>query len=229
MRSGRRWSKVTKALKDIVIEGPKIGAGGIGNPFEKGVQMGALIDDAAYARIKQGINLAIELKAKIYGVLDANSPSSNLPLPKGSAHFVNPVMIDWSEVQNKNPETNKKIFDFIKEAETFGPLVHIVHPVKDLNHAIEITKALDKHKLAGAIFTASEDDFKKYKSETGVNSVVHNGAPKDPSPKGMHGTKGEAGVGGENHFANFTAKFHTLHQKPDGLGKGNYIIKSSAQ
>lgn len=200
-----RAKEVAEQLGKICDTGPEIGKGGIGNPFETGVKMGPLVDDGAYRKMQATIELAGQLGAKVHGKLDAKTENSNLPIPdKGpkGGHWVNPIVIDWSKVEGD--EKKKEVYKFIKEQdEIFGPLVHIIHPVKNLEEAIQKTNELDKHKLSGAIYTKDPKEAERYQDETNITSLTVNGAPKDLSPDGVHGHPGELYVGGHNHFKNY--------------------------
>ena len=226
---------VAEKLEAMCAGGAITGSGGIGNPFiaatkkldqngtlelDKdgkpieipGTRIGALVDNGAYKGMQEMITLASRVGATVHGKLDANMEGSNLP--KGG-HWVNPIAIDWSEAE-KNPENAKEIYAKIKEKEIFGPLIHIMSPVKDIEEAITKTNELDTHNLASAIFTKSEAIKNKYFKETNAVSQSWNEAPSDKSPKGEHGhpdkrhglpihsaaPDGEKSIriGGDNHF-----------------------------
>lgn len=230
-------------LVELVDKGPKVGPGGIGNPMEKGTVIGTLIDDHAYVRIKVGEALMADIGGKLVGDFDTNKEEAK-NLPKGSPHFVSPVIFDLRNVDidftkpivkashSYIMDKNSKILNYMAGNETFGPAANIIKPVnsegtpeENLNKIIKIANVIDpKHKLIAAVYSADAKDAEIFKKGTGVNTVTLNGAPKDPSPAGMHGKAGEPGVGGENHFLNFTKHFEVLHKhKPDGLGEGAYV------
>lgn len=193
---------VAKHVEAMCV-GTKIAPGGIGNPFtpaklkmredgkpielEAGTKIGPLVDNGAYEAMKAMIKLAGEVGAEVHGTLDANVEGSKLP--KGG-HWVNPIAIDWSKAR-QDPETTKKIHAKIKEKEIFGPLIHIISPVQDLNEAIKKTNELDTHNLASAIFTKDAAVKDKYFEKTYAISQTWNDAPSDKSPGGEHGHPNE--------------------------------------
>lgn len=191
---------VTDALKRLCEDGPKEGE--IGNPWREGVKMGPLVDRNAHQRMADAIELAKKMGATVHGKL---SVSNNLVPQAGDegSCWVNPIVIDWSKASFENPRLRKS-WDNMMENEIFGPLLHIVHPVKDLQGAIDRCNERDaKHGLAGAIFTKNPDDVEEYYSNVRVKSLFVNGAPKDLSPWGGHGHPGESGIGGDTHFLQY--------------------------
>jgi len=196
---------VTDALKALCDHGPA--ADEIGNPFKKGIKMGPLVDRGAHQKMKEAIALAHELGAEVHGKLEVSN--NIVPLASSEdSYWVNPIVIDWTKVDTRNPENARKLNDCFKD-EIFGPLVHIVHPVKDLSEAIATTKQLDNHGLAAAIFTNDEADVARFEREVSVTSLAVNGAPKDQSPRGAHGHPGLATIGGDNHFVMYANKSTT--------------------
>lgn len=200
--------KVAKQLAAICAN-PIVGSGGVGNPFTAatkkldkdgnpelkdgkpieipGTKIGPLVDKGAYKSMQEMIALANRVGAEVHGTLDANVEGSNLP--KGG-HWVNPIAIDWSKAK-QDPATTKEIYAKIKEKEIFGPLLHIMSPVQDVNAAIKKTNELDTHNLASAIFTKSETTKNDYFSKTYAISQSWNEAPADKSPGGEHGHPNE--------------------------------------
>jgi len=202
--------KVAEQLEVVCGANAKHGSGGIGNPFTgatkkldgdgnpeldkdgkpieiPGTKIGPLVDNGAYKSMQEMITLAKRVGAEVHGTLDANVEGSNLP--KGG-HWVNPIAIDWSKAK-QDPATTKEIYTKIKEKEIFGPLLHIMSPVQDVNAAIKKTNELDTHNLASAIFTKSEETKNDYFSKTYAISQTWNDAPSDKSPGGEHGHPNE--------------------------------------
>jgi len=184
--------EVAKKLKEICEAGPQPGAGGIGNPFSSGTKIGPLVDKKAFERMEEVEQQAKALGATVHGTLKV---SNNLIPQKGI--WVNPVVIDWSTAK-KDAQTTKEIHKIITQGEIFGPLVHLIRPVKNIDEAISVTNELDKHNLAGAIYTANKDDVTKYINGTQITSLQHNGPPKDMSPDGYHGHPGEIPIGNDH-------------------------------
>lgn len=232
---------VAEELEAKCADGPVIGRGGIGNPFtakrietgpdgkpvlgkdgkpkeESGTQIGPLVDASAYERMKAIIELANtdEYKAlgvKVHGKLDANT--GNAHLPEGG-RWVNPVVIDWSGAL-KDKDKAKKIYDLIKKDEVFAPLVHIIHPVKNIEEAIHLTNDLDTHNLASAIFTSNDKTKETFFAKTFAVSKAHNKAPKDESPVGHHGHPDEKQIGGDDHFKHYTQLIKVVMDKAKSL------------
>jgi acyl-CoA reductase-like NAD-dependent aldehyde dehydrogenase len=186
---------VVKHLEAFCEDGPK---GAMGNPFKEGIKMGPLVDGNAHQKMMEAIALAKKLNAKVYGALPV---SDNVIKQAGNSgsHWVNPIVIDWSGVDMSSTDNVKAVHDCLKN-EIFGPLLHIVHPVKKVEDAIALTNELDTHGLAGAIFTQNQLDIEKYQDGTRITSLAVNGAPKDQSPRGEHGHPGLDAIGGDNHF-----------------------------
>ena len=196
---------VTAALKDICETGPKPTE--IGNPFKKGVKMGPLVDSGAHQKMKEAIALAHELGATVSGNLEVSNNVVPLAAAENS-YWVNPIVIDWSNVDTRNAENVRRMNECFRD-EIFGPLIHIVHPVKTLDEAIDVTKTLDNHGLAAALFTNDKNDIKRFETEVNVTSLAINGAPKDQSPKGPHGHPGLATIGGDSHFKRYASQATT--------------------
>lgn len=196
---------VTDALKALCDQGPQEGE--IGNPFKRGIKMGPLVDRGAHQKMVEAIALARELGAEVHGHL---AVSNNIVPLAGSpdSYWVNPIVIDWSKVDMSNPENVRRLDECFSH-EIFGPLVHIVHPVKTLDEAIETAKKLDTHNLAGAIFTNNEEDVARYEQELDVTSLAVNAAPKDQSPRGPHGHPGRPKIGGPTHFGLYSDRGNT--------------------
>jgi len=200
---------VTEALKTICDTGPKPDE--IGNPFKAGIKMGPLVDRGAHQKMKDAIALAKELGATVHGHLEVSNNIVPLAAAEDS-YWVNPVVIDWSKVDMKNAENARRLNECFKN-EIFGPLIHIVHPVKTLDEAIDVTKNLDNHGLAAALFTGDVKDIEHYGLEVSVTSLAINGAPKDQSPRGPHGHPGLATIGGDSHFGLYSSKSTTANMR----------------
>lgn len=187
-------SDVTEALKNICKHGlPGSNAANpfnIGNPFKSGIQMGPMVDRNSHQAMKQAIELAHTLGAEVSGNIDVNNNIVPLAGAEGS-YWVNPIVIDWSDV--------------MKDAKK-AALVHIVQQVDTLDEAIAVTKKLDTHGLAAALFTGDPEDVVNYGAEVSVTSLAVNLAPKDQSPNGPHGHPGLATIGGDDHFSLYAQK-----------------------
>jgi len=187
---------VIRELSDIADRG--MSPNEIGNPFKDGVIMGPLVDKGAHQRMEAAIELAHKLGAEVHGELRVGDNIVPQARAEGS-YWVNPIVIDWSKVDLSHGDNAKQVHDCLKE-EIFGPLIHIVHKVKDLDEAIATTNKYDSHGLAGAIFTARQEDADRYIQETNITSISVNEIPKDLSPGGKHGHPGLPKIGGNTHF-----------------------------
>lgn len=198
---------VVESLKDICRHGlpgsDPANPFGIGNPFDAGVQMGPMVDRNSHQAMKQAIELAQQLGAEVCGHIDVSNNVVPLAGSDGS-YWVNPIVIDWSKVMG-DPDKALQVQNVLKN-EIFGPLVHIVQKVNTLDDAIAVTKKLDNHGLAAAIFTGNAADVEHYAHEVSVTSLAVNGAPKDQSPRGPHGHPGLATIGGGDHFGLYSQK-----------------------
>ncbi len=208
--------EVADALKEICEQGPAVGNGGIGNPFSQGTKIGPLADAKALERMQTAMIEAKKLGATIHGELNGHING----LPAGG-NWVNPIVIDWSTMK-ETPEKIQSMNNIIKREEIFAPLIHIIHPVRDLQQAINIANYLDDtHKLAGAIYTVNDEDHRLYKKETKITSLAKNSAPKDVSPDLKHGHPNITGIGDENHFVPYSKpKIAVADEKETFVGAG---------
>lgn len=188
--------KIIDAIEKTCDEGPGIE---LGNPFKTGVKMGPLVDPMAHENMQKAITLAEKLGGHVHGTLHF-TPSEHNHAPTqaylDSTYWVKPVTIDWRDV----PEENMPAVRELIHNEIFGPLLQVIKPFNGIKEAIAITNDQDTHKLAGAVYSANEQDAVDFQNGTKVTSVVHNGVPKDQSPYGPHGHPGRATIGGDTHF-----------------------------
>jgi len=169
----------------------------IGNPFHPGTKIGPLVDHHAYLKMQDMIATAKKFGATIYGQMDVNNnsiPQAHL----SHALFVSPVIIDWSAIHD--PSRIGHIYAMIKH-EIFAPLLHIIHPIHQLDDAVAITNTLDKQRLAGSLFSCDNNEITTYRTSTSLTSLTINGAPKDHSPYAVHGHPGSNKIGGDKHFS----------------------------
>lgn len=199
--------EAVKALEALCEKGP-LPHQDIGNPFAPGVKIGPLVDKSAHQKMQGAINLATELGARVYGKMGV-SDKVRPKTPDTVSLWVNPVVIDWSAVDMSKGDNAARVHECVTN-EIFGPLLHILPTVKTLDEAIAVTGRLDTHGLAGAIFTASNDDENYYRQHTRITSIMRNAAPKDQSPKFEHGHPGMPRIGGSHHFQ----RYADLRQTP---------------
>lgn len=170
----------------------------IGNPFSKGTKMGPLVDRGARQKMEEAIVLAEEVGAKVYGTLKANSNAIPMALNDNS-FWVQPVMIDWSTADLTDEKKAARVKTVLGE-EIFGPLIHVLPRIEGIDAAVAVTNKYDTHGLAGAIFSANDDEVAKYAAGVRVTSLTVGDAPKDRSPNGPHGHPGVSPIGGSGHF-----------------------------
>lgn len=125
----------------------------IGNPLEKGVLMGPVVNEAAVI----AYNGALQLVTKEGGtVLCGGAMVSG----QSSALYVEPTIV-------RAPKTMPLL-----QEETFAPILYIVG-VKDLNEAIEIQNAVPQG-LSSAIFTNSMKAAEQFLSVVGSDCGIAN-------------------------------------------------------
>ena len=190
---------VLNALFKHCADGP---GKSLGNPFTKGVEMGPLVDGYAHQKMQEAKDLAERLGAKVYGNLKVNSEHIPQSLNQHS-FWVNPIAIDWRSANLTN-DANAQDFYKCLTHEIFGPLIHVLPQIRNLDEGIAQTNILDTHGLAGAIFTNDLHDIRRYQEGTKVTSLAVNEGSKDRSPWGPHGHPGLDTIGGEGHFRLYT-------------------------
>ena len=170
----------------------------LGNPFDTTTQMGPLVDAATHQAMQDAMEKAKTMGARIWfhGELTGNA----FPLVR-TAHWSTPVMIDLSGVPQENMAAAYKLM----KHEIFGPLIHVVQPVRDFREAIAFTNRIDDtNKLAGAVYSSDVADTDRLRAEASITSVKHNEPPKDMSPTQFHGHPGKLRIGGGTHFELYT-------------------------
>lgn len=98
--------------------------------------------------------------------------------------------------------------------EIFGPLIHVVPRVTNLDAAIAFTQKHDTHGLAGAIFSGDAAEVEKYAAGVRATSLTVNEGPKDRSPFGPHGHPGLRTIGGGSHFTLYASESVVVMPKP---------------
>ena len=123
----------------------------IGNPMEKGVLMGPLIDKAAVTRYQA----AIEAVKRAGGTVLCGDK-----VRPGTGNFVEPTIAraksDWE----------------IVKTETFGPILYLVE-FRELDEAIAMHNAVD-HGLSSAIFTDNMQHAERFLAATGSDCGIAN-------------------------------------------------------
>jgi aldehyde dehydrogenase (NAD+) len=123
----------------------------IGNPLEKGVLMGPLIDKAAVDRFTS----ALEAAKRAGGTILCGGK-----VLEGPGNFVEPAIVraksDWG----------------IVKTETFGPILYLIE-FKDLDEAIAMQNSVD-HGLSSAIFTDNMQHAERFLAATGSDCGIAN-------------------------------------------------------
>lgn len=187
---------VAHALSHLCATGPANHE--IGNPFQAGVKIGPLVDKIAYYKMHDAIALATTLGATIYGTLRPDV--THVPLAAfDKACWVNPITIDWSTAKLSQAETHGRMEACLQD-EIFGPLLHILPPIENVQQATSAIATLDTHRLAAALFSSDAQEIAEFLSAVNVTSIAINGPTKDFSPWGSHGHPGLQTIGGSTHF-----------------------------
>jgi aldehyde dehydrogenase (NAD+) len=123
----------------------------IGNPMEKGVLMGPLIDKAAVNRFRAALDSAKESGGTIL---------CGGRVLEGAGNFVEPAIV-----------RAKSDWDIVK-TETFGPVLYLIE-FKDLDEAIGMQNAVN-HGLSSAIFTDNMRHAERFLSAVGSDCGIAN-------------------------------------------------------
>jgi len=123
----------------------------IGNPMEKGVLMGPLIDKAAVNRFRA----ALESAKQSGGTILCGGK-----MLEGAGNFVEPAIV-----------RAKSDWDIVK-TETFGPVLYLIE-FKDLDEAIDMQNAVN-HGLSSAIFTDNMQHAERFLSAMGSDCGIAN-------------------------------------------------------
>jgi len=157
----------------------------VGNPEEPGVVVGPVIDEAAYRRILDYIEIGKKEATLAY-------QAKQIP-PQG--YFIPPTIF-----------TDVKPNMRIAREEIFGPVLSVIK-VRDLDEAIEVANGTD-YALTGGFFSRSPDNIERVKAQLEAGNVYINrpctGAIVGRHPFGgfkMSGSGTKAG--GEDYLLNF--------------------------
>ena len=157
----------------------------VGNPEEPGIMVGPVIDEAAYRRILDYIEVGKSEATLAYQAKD-------LP-PQG--YFIPPTIF-----------TDVKPNMRIAREEIFGPVLSVLK-VHDLDEALEVANGTD-YALTGGFFSRSPDNIERVKAQLEAGNVYINrsctGAIVGRHPFGgfkMSGSGTKAG--GEDYLLNF--------------------------
>jgi aldehyde dehydrogenase (NAD+) len=123
----------------------------IGNPLEKGVLMGPLIDKDAVSRYRA----ALEAAKQSGGTILCGGK-----VLEGAGNFVEPTIV-----------RAKSDWDIVK-TETFGPVLYLIE-FKDLDEAISMQNAV-AHGLSSSIFTDNMQHAERFLSAVGSDCGIAN-------------------------------------------------------
>jgi RHH-type transcriptional regulator, proline utilization regulon repressor / proline dehydrogenase / delta 1-pyrroline-5-carboxylate dehydrogenase len=157
----------------------------IGNPEEPGIMVGPVIDEAAYRRILDYIEVGKSEATLAY-------QAKELP-PQG--YFIPPSIF-----------TDVKPNMRIAREEIFGPVLSVLK-VRDLDEALDIANGID-YALTGGFFSRSPDNIERVKAQLEAGNVYINrsctGAIVGRHPfGGFKMSGGGTKAGGEDYLLNF--------------------------
>jgi RHH-type transcriptional regulator, proline utilization regulon repressor / proline dehydrogenase / delta 1-pyrroline-5-carboxylate dehydrogenase len=157
----------------------------VGNPEEPGIVVGPVIDEAAYRRILDYIEVGKSEATLAYQAKDVP--------PHG--YFIPPTIFSGVKPNMR-----------IAREEIFGPVLSVIK-VRDLDEAIEVANGTD-YALTGGFFSRSPDNIERVKAQLEAGNVYINrpctGAIVGRHPFGgfkMSGSGTKAG--GEDYLLNF--------------------------
>ncbi len=175
--AGQRCTAVNRILVELPVADAFVDhlvelAAGLrwGDPFDPDTDVGPLIDEAAARRVEAAVAAARDQGAR---------------LCLGGARqgaVIAPTVLDHAT----------PAMDIVRR-ETFGPVAPVVR-VGSLDECIAIVRA-DRHRLAGAIVTASEDAARTYAAAVRVGQLSWNGPPGYRTESAPFGGFGESGNG----------------------------------
>jgi len=158
----------------------------MGDPTDKDTYMGAVIDDKAFKKISEYIDIG-----KREGRLVAGGKADS-----SKGYFIEPTII-----ADVDPKAR------LSQEEVFGPLLAFIR-AKDYDHALEIANNTE-YGLTGAVFSKSRERLEKAREEFHVGNLYFNrkctGALVGVQPFGgfnMSGTDSKAG--GPDYLLLFT-------------------------
>jgi 1-pyrroline-5-carboxylate dehydrogenase len=161
----------------------------VGKPYEKNIGMGPVIDEAAFNKISEYIEIGKGESKLEFGGASAEAASNG-------GYFLQPTI--FSGV----PETAR-----IAQEEMFGPVLAVIR-ARDFDHALAIANGTI-YGLTGALFTGDNSRIERAKNEFHVGNLYFNrkctGALVGVHPFGgfnMSGTDSKAG--GRDYLALFT-------------------------
>lgn len=191
--AGQKCSACSRAIihqdvYDQVLEGvvAKTKELKVGATYDLGIDLGPVVDDKAYNKILEYIEIG-----KQEGRLMAGGGKA-----EGNGYFIQPTVFADVDPQAR-----------ISQEEIFGPVVAF-HKAKDFDHALEIANNTD-YGLTGAVITKSRANLEKAREEFHVGNLYFNrkctGALVGVHPFGgfnMSGTDSKAG--GRDYLLLFT-------------------------
>lgn len=166
----------------------------IGNPNNKDVRMGAIINQHQIENVRRGIEALSQASDIVYGGLDGDFEVVDADRNKGA--FMQPTLF-----LNSHPFENLASHDI----EAFGP-VSTIMPYKTMDEAIELVQ-LGKGSLVSSVVTNDDNIAKEFvigaASHNGRILVLNRDAASEstghgsPMPLLVHGGPGRAGGGEE--------------------------------
>ena len=152
----------------------------IGNPLEKGVLMGPLIDAQSYGRMQEALEQARVEGGKVFG--------GDRVEVKGheKAHYVRPALVEM-------PSQTAVVL-----RETFAPILYVLR-YSEFSEAIEANNAA-AHGLSSCVFTADLREAERFVSAAGSDCGIANVniGPSGAEIGGAFGGEKETGGGRES-------------------------------
>jgi aldehyde dehydrogenase (NAD+) len=155
--------------------------GAIGNPLNPATKVGAM-DKGGFDAAQDYLAAARAAGARVIG--GERLFADRFP----NARYMAPALVLWHGVAAEK----KRI---MHEQEIFAPVANL-DCVDSLEEAIHATNESTEH-LSGGFYcdNAHIHELVAFIHGTHLGSLIHNGAPKDLSPEGVHAGRNEGGVG----------------------------------
>lgn len=155
--------------------------GAVENPLDHKTKIGAM-DKGGFKAAQAYLEEARKAGATVIG--GQRLYADRFP----NARYMSAALVIWEGVS----EAKK---DLMHAEEVFAPIANLDR-VNDLQEAIDKTNRSTEH-LSGGFYCDNEhiSELSRFISRTNLGSLIHNGAPKDLSPFGVHAGRVDGGVG----------------------------------
>lgn len=186
--SPRRWlvhKDIYAEVKKLAIEAYELSSDNqdraIDNPLALSTKVGA-IDKGGFDAAMDYLARVKEAGAKVIG--GVRIYQERFP----NAYYMTPALVIWEGVDEQKKQ-------LMHAEEIFAPIANL-DMVNDLNEAIAKTNRSNEH-LSGGFYCDDSHihELCMFIRGTHLGSLLHNAAPKDLSPDGVHAGRDEGGVG----------------------------------